>query len=174
MRKNILTFIYVILLLLLVFLFQLYIVNTRELFGIKPNIILISVTVVSIWFGIYVGTFYSFFVGLLMDVMYMNSYGFFTISYTIVGIIIGLINSNYIRENKISLVYLTFISTTVFEITQYIEYLFITGTYSNLLYFIKQVLLSSVLNVIIVYVLYGAIRRIIEFFGDSKNNREYL
>ena len=174
MRKNTLTFIYVVLLLLLVFLFQIYIINSRNLFGIKPNLILISVTVVSIWFGIYSGTLYSFLIGIFMDIIYTNNYGIFTISYTVVGIIIGLINSSYIRENKMSLVYLTFISTILFEISEYVEYLFITNRYSSLFYFIKQVFLSSVLNVIIVYVLYGAIRKIIEFFNNSKNNREFL
>ena len=54
MRKA-LTIVYLLLFILIIFVFQMYIIDERELFGVKPNLILISVIVVSLWFGLYTG-----------------------------------------------------------------------------------------------------------------------
>ena len=91
----------------------------------------------------------------------------FTIAYTLTGAITGLINNNYRKENKLSLVYVTLISTAIFEFIQYIEYLFITYSYSSLLYFVKQVVISSLLNIIIVFIIYGAIYKIVDKFESN-------
>lgn len=167
MLKKILTIIYIILLIALVLFLQLFVIDSRTLFGVKPNLILITVIVVSLWFGVYTGTFFSFVIGLFTDFLFGNTTGMFTIAYTLTGAITGLINNNYRKENKLSLVYVTLISTAIFEFIQYIEYLFITYSYSSLLYFVKQVVISSLLNIIIVFIIYGAIYKIVDKFESN-------
>ncbi len=164
MLKKVLTVIYVILLIVLIYFFQMFVVDSRELFGIKPNLILISVIVVSLWYGMYVGTFFSFVIGLITDIIFGSTTGMFTISYTITGAITGFINYNYRKENKMSLVYVTLISTAIFEFIQYIEYLFLTNSYTNILLFIKQIIISAILNTIIVFIIYGIIYKIADYF----------
>ena len=171
MLKKILTIIYIILLIALVFFLQFFVIDNRTLFGVKPNLILITVIVVSLWYGVYIGTFFSFIIGMCTDFLFGNTTGMFTVAYTLTGAITGLINYNYRKENKMSLVYVTLIFTAIFEFIQYIEYLLITHVYSNLFYFIKQVILSSILNTIIVFIIYGVVYKIVEKF-ESDLRRE--
>ena len=167
MFKKLLTFIYIILLIIALYFFQMFVIDNRDLFGVKPNLILISVIVVSLWYGMYKGTIFSFIIGFFTDIIFGSTNGMFLIAYTITGVLTGLINYNYRRENKISLVYVTLISTAIFEIIQYIEYLFLTHTYSNILYFFRQIVLASILNTIIVFIIYRLIYKVVEYFEAS-------
>lgn len=170
MVKKILTVLYIVLFILLIYVFQVFIIDNRDLFGVKPNLILISVIVVSLWYGLYTGTAFAFVIGICTDLIFGNTMGLFTISYTLTGAFTGLINDNYRKENKMSLVYVTLISTAIFEVIQYLQYLLITHTYSNVLYFIKQIIITSILNTIIVFIIYGIIYKIVDYF-DSELRR---
>lgn len=174
MLKKILTIISIILFIILIFFIQLFIINERTLFGVKPNLILICVIVVSLWYGAYKGTFFSFMIGFFTDILFGNTIGMFTISYTITGAIAGLINDNYRKENKMSLVYITLIFTSVFETIQYFEYLMITHIYTNIFYFLKQVIISSILNTVIAVIIYGIIYKIFEKFESNLSRRSAI
>lgn len=167
--KKALTIVYLLLFILIIFVFQMFIIDERELFGVKPNLILISVIVVSLWFGLYTGSIYSVIIGIITDMLFGNNIGLFTIGYAITGVIIGFFNYNYRKENKIALLYLTFIATAIFELIQYIIYFVITKEYTSILYFVYQIILTSILNIVIVYVVYSLLYKIISFFEDRLN-----
>lgn len=164
--KKTLTIIYLLLFILIIFVFQMFVIDERELFGVKPNLILISVIVVSLWFGLYTGSIYSFIIGFITDILFGNTIGLFTISYTITGVLVGFFNYNYRKENKIALLYVTCIATAVFELIEYIIYFIVTKEYNSILYFIYQILITSILNIIIVYIVYSLLYKIISFFED--------
>lgn len=167
--KKALTIVYLLLFILIIFVFQMFIIDERELFGVKPNLILISVIVVSLWFGLYTGSIYSVIIGVITDMLFGNNIGLFTIGYAITGVIIGFFNYNYRKENKIALLYLTFIATAIFELIEYIIYFVITKEYTSILYFVYQIILTSILNIVIVYVVYSLLYKIISFFEDRLN-----
>ena len=167
--KKALTIVYLLLFILIIFVFQMFIIDERELFGVKPNLILISVIVVSLWFGLYTGSIYSVIIGIITDMLFGNNIGLFTIGYAITGVIIGFFNYNYRKENKIALLYLTFIDTAIFELIEYIIYFVITKEYTSILYFVYQIILTSILNIVIVYVVYSLLYKIISFFEDRLN-----
>ncbi len=167
--KKALTIVYLLLFILIIFVFQMFIIDERELFGVKPNLILISVIVVSLWFGLYTGSIYSVIIGIITDMLFGNNIGLFTIGYAITGVIIGFFNYNYRKENKIALLYLTFIATAIFELIEYIIYFVITKEYTSILYFVYQIILTSILNIVIVYVVYSLLYKIISFFEDRLN-----
>jgi len=167
MKKNILTIIYILFLILSIFLAQLYIINPRDLFGVKPNLILILSIVISLWYGVYVGGISSFFIGIFTDILFgSNGFGMFTIAYTIVGLLVGSLNSNYRKESKMSLVYVTVIATFTFELIQSISYLVRFDSSITIFYLLKQIIISSILNIVIVYIIYSIICKITEYIED--------
>lgn len=166
MRRNLLTCIYILVLLLIIFLTQLYIINPRELFGIKPNLILILVIVVSLWYGIYIGGVSSLLIGALTDIIFGDSFGIYTISYTIAGLIVGALNENYRKESKMSLVYVTVLATFIFEIVLCIQYVLLYKIDVSFIYLLKQGVISSILNIVIVYIVYSLMYSISEHIED--------
>lgn len=167
--KNTLKTIYIFLIIVVIYMLQLFVIDNHTLFGTKPNLILISVIVVSLWFGLYTGTIFSFIIGLLTDVIFGNNYGIFTMSYTLTGMVIGFLNYNYRKENKLSLVYVTLISVLIFESIQYISYTVIIGRYSSIFYLLKQMFMSSMLNIVIVFLIYELIYKIAKSVDDDVN-----
>lgn len=170
MGKKFLTIVYLIFLIMLIYLFQVLIINNNSLFGVKPNLILISCIVVSMWYGLYIGSFYSLLIGIITDLVFGNTLGLFTISYAITGTIVGLFNYNYRKENKTSLVYITIIGTAIFELVEYIFYLMVTSNYSSIFYLIRQITISSILNIVIVYIIYSLVVKIISYFDNRIYN----
>lgn len=163
MAKKILSYFIIFLILVCLFMFQIYVIDSRTLFGTKPNVILISVIVISLWYGLYAGSIYGFIIGILSDILFGNSFGVFTLSYTIVGSVIGYLNYNYRRESKVSLLYLTIFGTCIFEFCEYFIYLFLSSSGINIFYLIMQIIISSLLNVILAFILYGTFARISEY-----------
>lgn len=170
MKKNILAFMYILIFVVVLYLAQIYVVGDKTLFGIKPNLIIISVIVVSLWYGLYVGTTYSFIIGLITDMIYSSNPGMFTICYTVVGIIIGLLHYSNQKESRISVLYATFISVAVFEIIEYVYYVALTNEFASLLYLLKQIVISSILNIVITYIFYELFLKITDSI-DSKIRR---
>ena len=170
MKKKIIPIIYILILVIFLFAFQLFVINSRNLFGIKPNLILISVIVVSSWYGEKIGGIFSFIIGFITELLFGLN-GIFLVSYTIVGIIVGYLNNKYNKENRISLVYITIIATFIFEFIQYIVYALSFKIYSNIFYFVKQFVISSILNIVIVFIVYSLIHNLIGYF-DSRLKKE--
>lgn len=160
MVKRIFSYFFILLVLIGIFVFQVYVIDSRELFGIKPNIVLISVIVMSLWYGLYAGSIYGLIIGIITDILFGNTYGIYTMSYTAVGSVIGYLNYNYRKESKASLSYLTIFGTCIFEFVQYIIYLFLSTSSTGIFYLILQMVISSSLNVILAFILYGVFARI--------------
>lgn len=174
MTKKLLRILCIVAVIALIYLIQLTIIDNNSLFGIKPNLILISVITVAVWYGMYRGSFYALIIGLITDFIFFNSKGIFTISYTVVGIVTGYLSTKYMRENKISLIYITIIATALFEVTQYFIYLIDMGINSSIFYLIfKQIIVSSLLNIVIVYILYEIFNKIIKNFDSDFRAKRY-
>lgn len=65
-----------------------------------------------------------------------------------------------------SLVYVTIIATFVFEFAQLLCYLIFFAVNTSIWYFLKQVIISSLLNIVIVYIVYSLIYNISEYIED--------
>lgn len=165
---NILT---IIILIFIIFIFQLFIFDNINLLGVKINLLLVFVIIISSWFGLIKGSIIGFVIGFIADIVFGSSTFMFAINYTIVGMLIGFLNINYTRDNKVSVIYITLLAVIVFEILQYIHYIFLTGRFSNIIYFLKQVIVSSILNILIVYIIYCFMHKLKIIF-DNKNKRE--
>jgi len=146
---------------------QLFWFDNINLFGVKPNIILISVVVISLYNGIYAGTIYSFISGVIMDLIFGSSTGMFTISYTAIGMTLGYMSNKYIRDNYISVILLTSLSVAIFEFIQYVQSMMINAVYIGFLFFVKQLLLSIILNIVLVFLICFVFNKIFEIKGKK-------
>ena len=131
---------------------QLFLFDNMSLFGVKPNMLLISIIVVSLYTTIYASTIHSFGLGFIVDFIFGGS-GMFTISYTIIGMLLGLISEDYMKENYLSTIVLTALSVIVFEVILYFDSMIISSSYISFFFLIKQLILSILLNVVLVFIM---------------------
>lgn len=155
MLKKILAVILLLLVVFIAYIVQLNILNTNLFFGVKPNLILILVVVVSLWYGIYAGTIFGMINGLFLDLMFSSEVGKYLVIYTLVALIVGFFNQNFRKENKMSLVYVVIYSTAIFEIGSCIFTLIGANVFPNIFTIIKVIFTASLLNIVLAYILYN-------------------
>lgn len=173
--KNKFLFTFIILLIFAFLLFmQIYLIGGKTLFGIKPNLILIFIIVFSSFAGLYKGVIYSFFVGIIMDFLYGSNYGVFLTSYVVVAIVIGLIEKNYRKQNRNTLILITFIGTSIFEVMLCIIYSILCERIMNIFSLTVQIFISSILNMVIVFILSGIVQKIDENFEIKSKKKDIL
>lgn len=150
---------------------QLFVFNKLSVFGVKPNMILISVIVVSAITNIYASTVYSFILGVCMDLLFGGT-GMFTISYTVIGMLLGFVGEDYMKGNYISIIILSTISVVLFEIVQYFQSMINLSSYISIFFLLKQLIIGIILNVILVCLIYFIYSKITDKI-DEKQNRIY-
>ncbi len=169
--RNVLKCICIFILFIIAVFIQLFIFDNMQLFGVKPNLILICVIVVGLYTNIYSSTVFSFFAGIVVDLLFGGN-GMFTISYTIVGMLLGYINGDYMKENYLSIILITALSVTLFEVVQYVQSMIILSQYISFIFLIKQVILSILLNTVLVFIICFIFGKIVSLI-DKKQNKLY-
>ena len=86
--KNIVKTIMVILIFIISVLLQVFVINKTSLFDVKPNMLLVSIILVSMFTNIYSCSIYSFILGFVADLVFGTS-GIYTLSYSIIGALLG-------------------------------------------------------------------------------------
>ncbi len=170
MKKKFLIMIGFIIYILFMYLFQLFIIDNKDIFGVKPNLILVTCVMITLYKGIYKGTFVSLTIGLFTDFLF-GTKAIFMICYTLTCLIIGLLGKGDKNIDKLSVIYFTFASTSLFEILEYIVYAVTSRVFSNFFYLLKQIILGSILNVVAALILYKVVCEISDFIirGQKKD-----
>lgn len=155
MLKKILAGLILLAIMIIAYVIQLNILNTNLFFGIKPNLILIMIVVVSLWYGIYTGTIFAMINGLFIDLLFNEHVGKYLVIYTLVAMIVGFFNQNFRKENKNSVIYVVIYSTAIFEILSYVYTVISNSLPINILSLLLVIITVSLLNIVIAYVLFN-------------------
>ena len=149
-----------ILLYIVAILLQVFVIDSKNLFGVTPSIIVAVVIVSSLLNDIKISTIYNLLMGLFLDFLYKNEFGIYTLGFVIISVIIGFINKNYRKESKLSLIYITFLGTCIFEIYKYLVYTIILSSTISIFFLIFQIIISFILNVVITFIIYNVFFKI--------------
>lgn len=169
--KNIVKTIMVILIFVISVLLQVFVINKTSLFDVKPNMLLVSIILVSMFTNIYSCSIYSFILGFVADLIFGTS-GIYTLSYSIMGALIGFVSDNYMKGNILSGIMMTIGSVTIFEIIEFVHAIVIKKAVASIFLLLGKIILGILLNVVIVIVLSFAIEKIIKLI-DKKEDEIY-
>ena len=169
--KNIVKTIMVILIFVISVLLQVFVINKTSLFDVKPNMLLVSIILVSMFINIYSCSIYSFILGFVAYLVFGTS-GIYTLSYSIIGALLGFVSDNYMKGNILSEILMTIGSVTVFEIIEYIHAIVIKKAIAGIFLLVGKIILGILLNVVIVIVLSFIIEKIIKLI-DKKEDKIY-
>lgn len=140
--------------LILAFVLQIIVANKFEIFGITPNILLVTVVIVSMWSSLPISLIMAGIIGAFADLIFYFSIGQSFVAYLAVALCISYISIRYRKESKAAIVYLTVISTWMFSFLQVIYYVLNNVYMINIFAVIKQLIVESLLNIAIAYIVY--------------------
>ena len=130
------------------------ILNKVKIFGVRPNVLLVIVVAISLWYGLYIGTIFGALFGLIADSWFSLGIGKYLIMFTLISILVGYFNKNYKKENIITLIYLVFNFTVIFEFLIAVKSAIINKEMFNLFVLLKFEVISLVFNILLAFVMY--------------------
>ncbi len=118
------------------------VLNNVRIWGIKPDLILLSVIFFAIFFGPRAGLETGLVCGLLMDTFTFDIFGVNTVVLGITGLTTGILNKRFLKESRMTRLMLIF-SFTVFSMLTHYAILSALSKYPSL--GLTDYLLSSVI-----------------------------
>lgn len=164
-----LTFIIIFLTILL----QMCFLNCIPLAGVIANAGIVLVTGLGLVTGSFIGGITGCVYGIIIDVSFGRNIGLYTALYTLVGFVSGYLNKSFSKGNKISMIMLMLICTSIFEVLTYLFNILFNGFDLNIKVLITKLVFESIYNTILTILFFKPIM----FYGDLLNktkNSYYL
>ena len=128
--------------------------------GIKPNLFIILVLFVGLFAGRIYGMSFGIILGLFLDIFIGRKIGVSSILYGALGILGGILDKNFSKDSKITIVGMVAVSTIIFELFAYIINSTIYTYIWEWLSVIKIILIETIYNSILTIILYPIIQRV--------------
>ena len=152
--KKILAVIKIPVIIILTFIIQIFISNNFEIFGISPNLILVTIVIISMWNALPVNLTASGVMGIFTDLIFHFDIGQSLITYLVIALCISYISGRYRKESKAAIIYITAMATGIFTLFQFIYYIIDSSVIINIFVLLKQAVIEILLNIVVAYVLY--------------------
>lgn len=139
---------------------QVTFLNFIEIFGVRPNLIIILIVSIALLDGRNAGAAVGFFAGLCLDAVVGVALGYQALIGMLLGILLGNINKRFFKENIFVMVICTFISTVLYE-SAVIVASYSLGLQINYVETVKGVILpEAIMNCIFGVILFFLLVRI--------------
>lgn len=164
MRKT-LTVVLVLLVVGLTIFFQANLIEQIPLDGTSANLGIVLVASIGLVCGKLVGGLTGATYGLIYDILFGRAIGVYFSVYLLTGIVSGMLNKNFSKDNKVSMVFLISIITAIFEFGTYLSLVLIRAyefDFYGVLFIIAKEVIYNILIVIILY-------KFLVWFGEMIN-----
>jgi rod shape-determining protein MreD len=162
------------LILVLAFVIQSTILHYIEIFGIKPNLIVMVTIYFALMQGSVEGAVVGLLGGILLDILVGRVFGLYSLIGMYTGIFAGHFNKRFFKENYLVALLFTFIFSFLYELIFYLLNYFIWGE-TRIIYVLQNIIIPEALyNCILaipVYILIIKINRWLE--KKERMSRKY-
>ena len=171
MRK-ILIHISLIITFIVIYLLQTTFFNYFTIAGIMPNVFVILMLFIGLYMGRTMGVIYGILYGIFIDFWIGKNIGITSIALAVVGVISGFLDKTLSKDSRITVLLMGIVSTIIYEVVLYFMQYIILGTNIEILSFIKILLVEVVYNMLLIIILYPAIKNIgYEVENEVKGDR---
>ncbi len=142
------------------------------IFGIKPNLFIIYILFIGLFGNRGMGIIYGSITGILLDLLFEEKIGVNLIALSLIGIIATIFDKNFSKDSRITIMFMVFGTTIIFEIISYFTRYILYSVNVEVLNFIKILLVEIVYNILITIVVYPLIQKFGYYIeNEYKGNR---
>lgn len=172
--KKLLAIIGVSVVFLLIYLLQINFFNWFTIAGIKPNLFVIYVVVISLFTGKKIGTIFGICIGLYIDMLNGRVLGIASIMLVGISFFAKFMNKNFTNDTKITMVLIVALSTFLYEIGYYIASIWKLQINVEIFQFIKIVCIETFFNSMLTIILYPVIQKFGNYLSEIFNKRNFI
>ncbi|HJJ12038.1 MAG TPA: rod shape-determining protein MreD [Clostridiaceae bacterium] len=158
MKKTV-SILLILLAFLIIYFLQANVFTWFNIAGVMPNLFIILVLVIGLFAGKYVGISVGVVAGLLLDIFIGKKIGVTAITLGIVGFVGSVLDKNFSKDSRITLVLMVMFLTVAYELLNY-SINAIIYTYSlELAEFFIKLAIETIFNVLLTIILYPLIQK---------------
>ena len=118
------------------------------------------------------GVVYGSITGIFLDLLFEERIGANLIGLSVIGIIATLFDKNFSKDSRITIMFMVFGTTIIFEVVSYFTRYILYSVNVEILYFIKILLVEIVYNILITIIVYPLIQKFGYYIeNEYKGNR---
>lgn len=124
--------------------------------GIMPNLFVILIMLIGLFMKKKIGFVFGIIFGILLDLFVGAKVGINAISLAVVGLVAEILDKNFAKDSRITVMFLTSILTLLAETITYILQILFCGVNVQVLGFIKIIIIEIIYNAILMAIIYPA------------------
>lgn len=127
--------------------------------GVKPNLFIIYILFIGLFGTKSMTVIYSSIFGIILDLIFEERVGINFIGLITIGVIAMIFNKNFSKDSRITIIFMVFASTVLFELIVYFINYILYSINLEILYFIRTLIVEIIYNVLIVIIIYPLIQK---------------
>lgn len=172
--KNTLIVIGMILIFLILYFLQINFFNWFTISGISPNLFVIFILFVGLFGGKRVGIPLGLVVGLALDFFISKKIGISGIMLGAIGGLGGILDKNFSKDSRMTIILMTAIVTFVYELGIYLLNYFIVSSTIEIIPFLKIVLIEIIYNDFLVIIFYPLLQKVGYYIEEAFREKRIL
>jgi rod shape-determining protein MreD len=144
---------------LIIYFLQVNLFSWFKIAGIMPNLFVILVFYIGLFMGKSRGMAYGIIFGILLDLFVGEKVGITAIMLGIVGIIGGVLDKNFSKDSRLTIMIMVVVSTILYEVGIYILRYFMLSASVEILSFLRILIIETFYNTLLTIILYPLIQK---------------
>ena len=128
--------------------------------GIQPNLFVIFILFIGLFAGKKLGLIFGILLGFYIDIVIGRRVGITAIILGLIGLIGEILDKNFSKESRVTIMLMMAGSTVIFELGSYIFNVITLDMNLEIVSFIKILLIEVIYNIIIVIIIYPLIQKL--------------
>ncbi len=140
--------------------------------GVKPNLFIVYILFIGLFGNKSMGIIYGAGVGIFLDLIFKEKVGQNLLGLALIGVIATIFDKNFSKDSRITMMFMVFGSTVIFEVVAYFINYIIYSINLELVNFIKILVIEVVYNILITIIIYPLIQKFGYYIeNEYKGNR---
>lgn len=172
--KNTLIIIVTILVFLLFYFLQVNFFSWFNIAGVSPNLFVMLILFLGLFAGKRLGIPMGIFLGICLDFFISKKIGISAIMLGTIGMIGGILDKNFSKDSRVTIILMTILATAIYEIGSYILNYIIVSTTIEIIPFIKILLIEILYNTILTIILYPLLQKAGYYIEEAFRGNQIL
>lgn len=127
--------------------------------GVKPNLFVIYILFIGLFGNRSMGVIYGAILGIFLDLIFNEKVGQNLFGLVLIGIVATLFDKNFSKDSRITIMFMVFGTTIIFEVITYFINYIIYSINVEILSFIKILVVEVIYNILVTIIMYPAIQK---------------
>ena len=142
--------------------------------GIKPNLFIIYILFIGLFGNRSMGIIYGAISGIFLDLIYENNVGINLTGLVLIGLLAILFNKNFSKDSRITIMFMVFGTTIIFEVLTYFIKYVLYSTNIEVLSFIKILIVEVIYNILITIIIYPLMQKFGYYIENTYKRNKIL